>query len=427
MREPGHVGIDRFGVGLAARLTLLVLPVRRHAELGLLVHFVRADLDLDRATARTDDRGVERLVEVELRGGDVILEPTGQRRPASVDGAQDRIAVADAPDEDADADEVVDVVELTAPHDHLLVHGVELLGAAHHASANAQCAQVLVDRVDDVLDVLFALRGALLDETFDLDVELGVQNREREVFELGLDRLDAEAVCQRGVDLERLGGLLVRLLGRNESPRSRVVQAVGQFDQEHADVSRHRDDHLADGLCLRAFAVLDLVELGDTIHEHRDLVAELGGESVEGVTGVFDRVVQQGSRDGLRAQAQLGEDLGDGKRVRDVRLTALARLPCVGDVSRCVGPLDDRQITLGMVRANGPEQLLHAVATNGTREDPRHEAPERRRLRGRDGLGHRVSSLRWISQSYARAGVALFLRRVRRPVHARRSRARRVP
>ena len=46
----------------------------------------------------------------------------------------------------------------------------------------------------------------------------------------------------------------------------------------------HRDDHLADGLGLRGVAVLDLVELGDAVDQHRDLVAEVLAQRVERCT-----------------------------------------------------------------------------------------------------------------------------------------------
>ena len=127
-----------------------------------------------------------------------------------------------------------------------------------------------------------------------------MQHGERQVFELELDRLDAEAVRERRVDLERLLRLSVADASSHEAPRAGVVQAVGELDDEHADVFGHRDDHLADGLGLRAVAVLDLVELRDAVDEHRDLVAEVRAQRVEVVVGVFDRVVQQCCGDRLR-------------------------------------------------------------------------------------------------------------------------------
>ena len=57
-----------------------------------------------------------------------------------------------------------------------------------------------------------------------------------------------------------------------------VVQPVGELDHQHPDVPAHRDDHLADGVGLRRFAVLDLVDLGAAVHEQGDLVAEVAGQ-----------------------------------------------------------------------------------------------------------------------------------------------------
>ena len=69
--------------------------MRGDAVLGLLVHLVGADLDLDGAAARADDGRVQRLVEVELRRRDVVLESTRERIPARVDGPEDGVAVAE--------------------------------------------------------------------------------------------------------------------------------------------------------------------------------------------------------------------------------------------------------------------------------------------------------------------------------------------
>ena len=46
---------------------LLVAPVGGHAKFGTPVHLVRPDLHLKRTPSRADHRGVDRLVQVELR------------------------------------------------------------------------------------------------------------------------------------------------------------------------------------------------------------------------------------------------------------------------------------------------------------------------------------------------------------------------
>ena len=224
VREPGQVGVDlaRAAGALAVDL-LLVLPVRRDAELGPLVHLLGTDLDLDRPALGTDDRRVQRLVQVELRRRDVVLEATGHRRPPRVDLAQDRVAVAHRVDEDADAHQVVDLVELATAHDHLLVDRVVLLRAPDDLAADLRRLEVVVDRVDDVLHESLALGRALTHEALDLGVQLRVEHREREVLEFPLDRLDAQPMSERSVDLERLGGLAGRGFAAGTNPQVRAL------------------------------------------------------------------------------------------------------------------------------------------------------------------------------------------------------------
>ena len=278
LAQPGHVVLRGDLAGRAAPpplLGVLVLPVRGDAVLGAAVHRVRADLDLDRLALRADDRRVQRLVHVELRHRDVVLEPARDRVPPRVQGAQRRVAVAHRVDEDPHGDEVVDLLEVAAAHDHLLVDGVVVLGAARHDGLDLGGREVLGDLGAHPGEVLLTGRRALGDETHDLVVDLRVERREREVLELPLDGVHAEAVRERGVDLEGLVGLALGRLGADVAPRAGVVQPVGELDDEDADVAGHRDDHLAHRLGLGGLAVGHLVELGDAVDEHRDLVAEV--------------------------------------------------------------------------------------------------------------------------------------------------------
>ena len=71
---------------------------------------------------------------------------------------------------------------------------------------------------------------------------------------------------------------LLRRRTRDVAQGAHVVQPVGELDDQHPDVARHRHDHLADGLGLGGVAVLHLVELGDPVDEQRDLVAEVGAQ-----------------------------------------------------------------------------------------------------------------------------------------------------
>ena len=325
LAQPAEV----IGTMLARDVRLLVAPVRRHAVLGRPVHVVGADLHLHRLTLRADHGRVQRLVHRELGHGDVVLEPARHRVEPGVQDPQDRVAITDRLDQDAHTYEVVDVGEIAAPHDHLLVDRVVVLGSSGDDRLDACTAQVVLDHRQHPLQVLLPTRGTLADEPLQLREHLWVQGGEGKVLQLPLDGVHSETVRQRCVDLERLARFRRLLLGRHGPQRSHVVQTVGEFDHQDPDIAGHGDDHLADRLRGAGGAVLDLVQLGDTVDQRGHLIAEVRGERLQRVVGVLDGVVEQRCGNGWRRHAQFGKDLGDGHGMSDVRLTATAPLVSV--------------------------------------------------------------------------------------------------
>ena len=301
---------------------LLVLPVRGDAELGGAVHRLRADLHLDVLALGPHHRRVQRLVEVELGHRDVVLEAPRDGTPDRVQRAQRRVAVLDRLDEHADPDEVEDVVELPVAVDHLLVDGPVVLRAAGDLGADLDVAQALGDLGLDAVQVAVALRLALHDHRADLVVDLGLQRRERQVLQLPLELLHAQAVRQRRVDPEGLGGLLLLLGAREVVDRAHVVQAVGELDEQDPQVVGHRQQHLAQalGLLLLLGGDRDAVQLGDPVDQRGGDVAELRGDVVAGEDGVLDHVVEQRRDQRRGVRAEVGEDLGDADGVDDVGL-----------------------------------------------------------------------------------------------------------
>ena len=164
---------------------------------------------------------------------------------------------------------------------------------------------------------------------------------------------------ERGVDVERLAGDLLLLLGLQVLERAHVVQAVGELDDDDADVGDHGEQHLADVLGLVVFAVgeLDLVELGDAFDDVRDLLAEALGDLGRGDVGVFDGVVQQAGGDGGGVHLELGEDLADLERMDDVGLARGAVLALVLLDAEGPGAADDFEVVAGAVGVDGVEQV----------------------------------------------------------------------
>ena len=121
--------------------------------------------------------------------------------------------------------------------------------------------------------------------------------------------------------------------GASAADRAHVVEPVGELDQQHADVARHRHDHLADVLGLLLLARLELEYFSSFVSPstiRRHLVAELVARCRRRVTSVSSTVsCSSAAIEGRRVQAQVGEDLGHGERMLDEVLSRLALLALV--------------------------------------------------------------------------------------------------
>ena len=91
-----------------------------------------------------------------------------------------------------------------------------------------------------------------------------------------------------------------RLSGRHVLERAHVVQAVGELDQQHADVLGHRQQQLAEVLGLGGLLgdEVEALDLGQPVDQRADLVAELSLDLAVGGGGILDHVVQQRGGDG---------------------------------------------------------------------------------------------------------------------------------
>jgi len=107
------------------------------------------------------------------------------------------------------------------------------------------------------------------------------------------------------------------------------VQAVGELDQDHAQVARHRQQHLAEAFRRRFLAVLELelVELGDAVDQFGHGLAELGRQLRVVERRVLDGVVQDRRDQGLDVHVLLGQHPRHRHRMGDIGFAGLAQLP----------------------------------------------------------------------------------------------------
>ena len=323
-------------------LVFLVQPVRGHPGLGDVMHLAGADLHLDRGAEGADQRGVQRLVAVGLGDRQIVLELARHRFVHRVQRAQREIAAGHVAHDDAEAVDVEHLRERQVLFHHLAVDRIQVLLTALHLGGDAPLRQALLDRGQHLAHDLAAVAARGLDRLGEHAVAQRILVLERQLLQLAVQIVEAEAVGDRRVDLE---GLLVdaAALGRAHAiERAHVVHAVGELDQDHAQIARHRQQHLAEVLGLRLFlrAELDLVELGQAIDQLGGGLAEALGDLRLADVGVLHDVVEERGHQRLGVEVPVGDQLGDRHRMGDVGLAADAELPFVGTGREVVGGFD---------------------------------------------------------------------------------------
>ena len=193
------------------------------------------------------------------------------------------------------------------------------------------CSRRRLELGDRPLDVRLATDPSGVEQLCQLAEAFGLEGLEGEVLELPLHLPDPQPLGERRVDLHRLAGDPLLLLGRQPVERPHVVEPVGELDQDDPDVLGHRQEHLPDvlGLLLLVAVGAELGQLGDAVDELGDLGAELLLDVGQAVLGVLGDVVEQRRLDRDRIDPELGEDLRRRDGMRDVRLARPASLALV--------------------------------------------------------------------------------------------------
>ena len=144
-----------------------------------------------------------------------------------------------------------------------------------------------------------------------------------------------------------------------------------ELDEHDPDVLGHGQEHLADvlGLLLLVAVGAEPRQLGDAVDELGDLRAEPLLDVGQAELGVLGDVVEQRGLDGDRVDAELGQDLGTGDGMRDVRLAGRPALAGVGLDGQVECGIDDgqvgRRVMLGEGRLQGGPQRLEVDVTDG--------------------------------------------------------------
>ena len=276
MPQPGE------GVGLALEQfsrradAVLVEGVRGDAIFVDLVHLLGADLQFDALIARTDHGGVDRAIVVLLRRRDVVLEPSGHDRPVGMDDAERAVARLERLRDDAEAVDVGQLLEADRFALHLHPDRERPLAAAHHPRGDAVLGEVRRQLRLDLADQIAVALGQRLESLRDHRMRIGIEHAERQILEFLAHFLHAHAAGERRIDVEGFLGDAAARGRQHEFEGAHVVQAVGELDQQHADILGDRQQQLAQVLRLFGLArdQFQAFQLGQSIDQRADFGTE---------------------------------------------------------------------------------------------------------------------------------------------------------
>ncbi len=201
--NPEEVGREVFNFTLFVvfgELLFVVIEAGGETAFGVFVHFASADLELDDFLFRGDDGGMERLVTVLLRLGDVVLDALVHRRVERVEKTEGEVAAGDVGDDDAESGEIVDFAEVLVVLGELFVERVDGLNPAGDFGVEFFLFEEVGDFLFDFFERLGGLFIVFFDEVFEVVIALRVDVRESEVGKFDAEATHIEAVGERSED-----------------------------------------------------------------------------------------------------------------------------------------------------------------------------------------------------------------------------------
>lgn len=246
-----------------------------------------------------------------------------------MNNAQSGITILNIVDDNADSQEIIDLVELFVLGVHLVIDTVDVLRASREISFDAHFIQLGADAADDTVNELLAFCPFLVYKIGNPVILLRIEVTERNILHLPLDRRDPQPVRNGTKDLQRLIRNPALTLFGLVFERTHIMQTVRQLNHDHPDILGHSDEHLAVVLVLLLFlgAEADAFQLGQTVHQHRAGIAELRADLFQGHRRIFHNIMQQRSNNGYHIHLHIDDNICDRQRMQNVWLPDLRTCP----------------------------------------------------------------------------------------------------
>ena len=200
LTQPGELFFFGPGIDLLTIGSLFIFPVRGNTIFCRLMHFIGADLDLERLTGRTDQCRMQRLVHIRLWHGDIILKSARDRFVHFVDHTKCRITVLDRIHDNTDSKKIVDLIERFALIFHLLIDGIKVFRSAEYFPFYTVFFHKRFDLLHDVRHELTAFGKFFVDMNEQIMIRFGIDIFQAKIFEFALHVRNTETPRKRRIN-----------------------------------------------------------------------------------------------------------------------------------------------------------------------------------------------------------------------------------
>ena len=173
------------------------------------------------------------------------------------------VTLIDGIDDYSYGSEVVNLIERFVLPLHLFIDAVKMLGSAENFPFYVRFFKYFLDFVYDEIDEFLSFAYLRIDIDRQKFVSLGVEIFKAKVFEFAFYLRNTEPARDRRIDIERfLCHAKLPLLGKKVK-RTHIVQTIGKFDDDDADILCHRHENFLEVFRLLLFMGLefDFIEL----------------------------------------------------------------------------------------------------------------------------------------------------------------------
>ena len=209
------------------------------------VHFKSTDLNFKGLAVRTDQCGVERLIHVRLRHGDVVLETSGNGLIHFMYDPQRCVTVLHRIYNDPDCKQIVDLIQGLILINHLFIDTEEMFDPAVDLGMDPGVIDMLPDLSDNLIDERLTFASLQIDLFHQIIIDFRFQIFQRKIIQFDLYLGNTQPLSDGCVDIHGLPGFFF-LFGRGhifQSPH--IVKPVCQFDKNDPDILGHSQEHLS--------------------------------------------------------------------------------------------------------------------------------------------------------------------------------------